>query len=141
MLIQRIACGRQVKLKQLKYTKVGLNNKIKNLLGMDGIIIDDCKNIQSCDNNICLSIDGETFWASYKDVIEIEVGLNLTYSSLIKNLKIIIPEKQPEHFWYKKCLNIFKDFQKGNTINEIVKNYNIPKEIIPEIYFLFREKT
>jgi len=135
MIIQRIKKDCRIKLYRLKYTNIGINEKIPSYLGKTGKIKENYKNLNFCANNVLIEMDdGFSFWVSYKDLIDLSIGVNMTFNEVQKILNNINPEGDS----IKTALNIYYDFLKGISEKEIASKYKIDIYLIPEIYFLFK---
>jgi hypothetical protein len=135
MIIQRIKKDCRIKLYRLKYTNVGINEKIPSYLGKTGKIKENYKNLNFCTNNVLIEMDdGFSFWVSYKDLIDLSVGVKMTFNEVQKILDSIDPGQDT----VKIALNIYYDFLKGIPEKEIASKYKIDIYLIPEIYFLFK---
>lgn len=134
MLAQRIKKNCRIKLGSLKHTNIGINERIPNYLGKTGRIKNDSKNLNFCSNNTLITMDdGFAFWVSHKDLIDLSVGVNLTFNKVLKIINKLHLDKDP----IKIVSNIYHDFLKGTSEEEIAKKYKIEKSLISEIYFLF----
>jgi len=135
MIIQKIKMGCKIKLNKIKYTNIGINKKILDYVGKTGKIKENYRNLNFCENNVFVEMDdGFSFWVSYKDLIDLSIGVNLTFNQVQKILHQTDPKKNP----VKKALNIYYDFLKGVPEKEISKKYNIDIYLIAEIYFLLK---
>jgi hypothetical protein len=135
MIIQRIKKDCRIKLFRLKYTNVGINEKIPSYLGKTGKIKENYKNLNFCTNNVLVEMeDGFSFWVSYKDLLDLSVGVNLTFNEIQK----ILGKDDSNTNSVKTALNIYYDFLKGVPEKEIANKYKIDIYLIPEIYFLFK---
>ena len=136
MIIQKIKTNCKIKLSRLKYTNIGINKKINDYIGQTGKIKENYKNLNFCKNNVLVEMDdGFSFWVSYKDLIDLSVGVNLTFNQVQK----ILNKNNPNKNSVKESLNIYYDFLKGIPEKEISKKYNIDIYLISEIYFLFKD--
>jgi len=136
MIIQKIKTNCKIKLSRLKYTNIGINKKINDYVGQTGKIKENYKNLNFCKNNVLIEMDdGFSFWVSYKDLIDLSVGVNLTFNQVQK----ILNKNDSSQNSVKKSLNIYHDFLKGISEKEISEKYNIDIYLIAEIYFLFKD--
>jgi len=145
MKIDRFKYVKEALLTSLHYTSIGVRYDIKKYINTKVKIL-KFQNLYNSINNVQVQAeDGNLFWCSYKDLKEINVGMNLTYLELTQYLKRHIIKKDLSVSINHIISQVVWEIQnnKKNKKDDFVENmeskilYDLADEIIFEIYFLY----
>ncbi len=143
MRIKRVPFCKTAIFTKSKYTSTGANKKINNYLGKKVRII-KYNNLYNSTNNVyIMTEDGFTFWCNYKDLIDNEVGLLFNINNLEKEMNFKLKDNISNNTeLYNIIFKIIWEIEYSNLkfdelLESICTKFNINKEIILEIYFLF----
>ncbi len=147
MRVKRVPYCKTAHFYRTSYTQVGANKKMSKYIGQSVKII-KYSNLYNSINNVYVQTDnGYSFWCNYKDLRDNEIGLTLNIKGLegIMNKKLgtlVSNNNELYNIIFKILWEIEYSNLKFDTLLEnICSKFNITKEIILEIYFLFYYNT
>jgi len=143
MRVKRVPYCKTANFYRISYTQVGANKKISKYIGQTVNII-KYSNLYNSTNNVYVQTStGYTFWCNYKDLKDIEIGLKLDIKGLEKILTKQLGTKvsninEVYAIIFKILWEIeYSTLKFDKLLENICSKFNITKEIILEIYFLF----
>lgn len=147
MRVKRVPYCKTANFYRTSYTQLGANKKIPKYIGQTVSIL-KYSNLYNSINNVFVSTSsGYTFWCNYKDLRDIEIGLNLNIKELEGVMTKILGDKiSNNNELYGIILKIlweieYSDLKFDNLLENICSKFGITKAIILEIYFLFYYNT
>lgn len=143
MRVKRVPYCKTANFYRISYTHVGANKKIPKYIGQSVNII-KYSNLYNSTNNVYVRTStGYTFWCNYKDLKDVEIGLKLDIKGLEKILTKQLGTKvsninEVYAIIFKILWEIeYSTLKFDKLLENICSKFNITKEIILEIYFLF----
>lgn len=143
MRVKRVPYCKTANFYRISHTQKGANTKLVNYVGQNVNIIKFSNLYNSINNVYVQTEDGYGFWCNYKDLKDIEIGLNLTIKELeIEMSKSLGSMVSNNNELYNIIFKILWEIEYSNLkfdtlLKDICQKFKITENIILEIYFLF----